>query len=131
MCFVTSCDLPGAERTKHFRARRGTKAGRRIIRRNNTVCVKQFKSSKQQLGVNLDNFVLISHSLPSETNTVKLYNVLPIPSQVKHGEAKKIKILIGQTFSNLQSVKIIDNIQPISQVISTNLCIYHHEAEII
>lgn len=129
MCFVTPCDLSGAERTKHFRVRRGTKAGRRVIRRYNTVCVKQFKSSKQQqLGVNLDNLVLISHSLPSETNTVKLYNVLPIPSQVKHGEAKKIKILIGQTFSNLQSVKIIDNIQPISPVISTNLSIYHHEA---
>lgn len=124
MCFVTPCDLSGAERTKHFRVRRGTKAGRRIIRRYNTVCVKQFKSSKQQqLGVNLDNLVLISHSLPSETNTVK-----PIPSQVKHGEAKKIKILIDQTFSNLQSVKIIDNIQPISPVISTNLSIYHHEA---
>lgn len=97
--------------------RRGTKAGRRFIRRINTGCVKQFKSTKQQLEVNLENIVLIPYSfIPSETNTVKPYYVLQIPTLMKHWPAKKIKILIGH---NLQSVKIVDNIQHISPLIST------------
>lgn len=99
----TRARVRGVERKNHFRVRRGAKAGRRFIRRIKTFCVKQFKSSKQQLGVILENIVLISRSpipmISSDTSTVKPYNVLPIPTLVKHRAAKKIKILISQTFT--------------------------------
>lgn len=56
--------------------------------------VQIYKTTTGIYLINLYKLVLISCSLiPSKTNTVKPYDVLPIPKLVKHRTTKKIKII--------------------------------------
>ena len=80
MCLVRN--VPG--RTKTFRFRRGTKAGRKVIRHINTVCNGWLRYEGHQLGVNRDNLVyIVDEILSNPSCSDEPCNDRPIPRRIK------------------------------------------------
>ena len=66
MCFVRSSNPPLTGHTKNVRVRRGTKAGRRLIRHIHTVSVDRSRYVKhQKSSVNMGNLVCIPCNAPN------------------------------------------------------------------
>ena len=80
MCLVRN--VPG--RTKTFRFRRGTKAGRKVIRHIHTVCNGWLRYEGHQLGVNRDNLVyIVDEILSNPSCSDEPCHDRPIPRRIK------------------------------------------------
>ncbi|XP_062595717.1 uncharacterized protein LOC134257091 [Saccostrea cucullata] len=112
MCFVRPCVAGVPGRTDTSRFRRGTKAGRRVIRHIHTVCGGRLRYEGHQLGVNGDNLVYIFDDiLRNPSSSLKVSDepceALPIPTFIQN-RVKRIDYPNSRNDSNLSRPKIFD-----------------------